>query len=187
MTTSTINPWNALFAEVERVYAETAKVLREAEGLLDHAGFVRPEGENAIESQLSASLSKPSWWFPGWVARLYVPRSKSATQQLLYVGVYLHNRKGDDLGKLDEAAIGGGAWRFTNAPPKSYPAWLAKGWAWRPKGEPYGSIANRSITDPHYAARGRCVGVRLSTVTSPESLHEHIITPLVEIANDAKW
>ena len=108
----THNAWRDLFSEVERVYVETSKVLREADGLLDEAGFERPDGENSIERQGSASPSIPSWWFPGWVGRFYVARSKSATFQLLYVAVYFHNRAGDDLRPLDEAVIAGGVWRF---------------------------------------------------------------------------
>jgi hypothetical protein len=178
------DPWRALFSEVERVYIETAKVLREADGLLDHAGFDRPDGENAVERQVSASPSNPSWWFPGWLGRFYVPRATGATPQLLYVAVYLYNRKGDDAHKPDEAVIAGGVWRFIKTPPKTYPSWLAKGWAWGPKAEPYGVVGERTVNGHGCDAKGRCVGVALSTVTSPESLSQHVIEPLVKIASE---
>lgn len=187
MTSPDISPWRALFGEVERVYVESGKLLCEADGLLDRAGYTLRDGENSVEWQLSGKPTRPAWWFPGWVGRLYVPRSAAETPQLLYVTVYLYQRAGDDIHTVDEAVIAGGVWRFKDGALRTDP-WLAKGWAWRRKEEPYGVVAARALTNPKYAlARGRCVGVPLSKVTDPETLDAEVVAPLVAIARDATW
>lgn len=181
----THSPWRQLFGEVERVYGELAGVLREADGLLDRAGYERPAGDNAIAREISASPSKPSWWFPGWVARFYAPRTAGAPTQILYVVAFLHKRAGDDMAPFDEPVLGGGVWRFRNAN-HTWRPWMAKAWAWGPRPALDGVVVARELKVVDVDAKGRCFGVPLAEVEGPETLKDRLVDPLVELAS-APW
>jgi hypothetical protein len=165
--------WQQLFDVLDRVYSDLAQLLADAEGMLRKHGFVLAnQSDTSVAMEQSRRIDRPSWWYPGWIARFHLHRESG---RVVFVTVLLHNRREDDIHvELREPIVvaghmlRAGEWRH----------WMAKSWAWTntpadgsfvvwTASEPFGSVVE-SFAWP------------LSAIQSDEALARLIITPLVE-------
>lgn len=175
--------WSALFSQVERVYVDCAALLREADTMLDQAGYVRAGTDNNVGMQTSMSPSKPAWWFPGWLSRHYHPATGAHPRPMLAVAVLLHNRGGDDMGALSEPVVSGAIWRFRE-PTGAWRYWMAKAWCWGTMTTD-GSPTRRDVRGGGVSAEARVFAVPLREIPDAEALKARVISPLLELSKEA--
>lgn len=166
--------WAHLFSTVEGVFANVAALLRDCDAMLDRRGFrVDHKVRGSIGAEQSTSLNAPSWWYPGWMSRHY---RRSSPAALAYVAVLLHNRKGDDLGKLTQPVITAGV---PILPTNDWRYWMAKVWAWADGQNVDGSPAVWSVPEKAGGGTITTFALPLAAMTDAETLEREVIERLV--------
>lgn len=170
--------WQHLFSELERVYATTARLLNDVDGLMERSSYALESGkENAVGMQTSAALSKSSFWFPGWVSRHYIGERAGVVHRR-YVAVLLHNRSGDDLPTLVEPVVTAGL-LLPNQPDLRWSYWFAKTWGFAEAPLANGEVVERTVGGGAWTIRA--FAVPLSELHDAETLNQRVVQPALAI------
>jgi hypothetical protein len=171
--------WQLLFSELERVYATTARLLKDVDGLMERSRYALDSGkENAVGMQTSAALSRPSFWFPGWVSRHYIGDTAGVTHRR-YVGVLFHNRSGDDIPTLAEPVVTAGLVLPTQPGDPRWWYWFAKAWGFAEAPVANGEVVERTVGGGAWTIR--CFAVPLSALTDVATLNQRVVQPALGI------
>lgn len=140
--------WNDFFASIERFYTQTARLLRDADSLLDERGLQPAKGKDKNAGmQIGAQLSAPSLWFPGWMSRHYVEVADAESIPRWYVAIIAHRRAKDvDVPDIPTPIVTAGVWTFEKAETWFY--WMAKAWCWADERPTNGTIVKRTLHRP---------------------------------------
>lgn len=174
--------WNEYFASLERFYAQTARLLRDADGMLDEHGLRSPRGKDkTVGMQGGQQLDAPSFWFPGWLSRHYVEAADSpGAVPRWFICVLIHRRAKDpDVPALPFPVVTAGVWTFEKSDAWYY--WMAKAWGWGDDRPTDGTIVKRRLDRTKMVGDARCFAVPLDAITNDDDLRAKIIEPLIAI------
>lgn len=169
--------WREMYAAVEQTYCDAALLLQDADGLLQERGLhVAPGKKNTVGAQGGLSISRPSFWFTGWVSRHYGRPDAPSKEARWYVAVLFCSRKYDDIDPLDEPVITAGV--------LSNPGWeytVAKAWAWNAKRVADGTVSEKKVKYGFVNSTVRSFARPISAVRSTDALRTLIIEPLLKL------
>lgn len=174
--------WNEFFASLERFYTQTARLLRDTDGLLDERGLRPAKGkEKNVGVQTSTQLSAPSLWFPGWMSRHYVEVADDVDAvPRWYVAIIAHRRaKDEDIRDLPAPIVTAGVWTFEKSEEWFY--WMAKAWCWGDVRPTDGTVVTRRLRRTKAFGEAKCFAVLLDTIKNDDDLRTKVIEPLVAI------
>ena len=177
-----MSDWNEFFGSLERFYTQVARLLRDADGMLDEHGLRSPKGkEKNVGMQGGAQLATPSFWFPGWLSRHYVEAGDEAIAvPRWYVAVLAYGRARDnDIKDLTCPVVTAGVWTFEKSEAWYY--WLSKAWCWGDPRPVDGSVVERQLDTTRIVGTARCFAVELDTVRNDDDLRRLIVEPLIAI------
>lgn len=175
--------WQALFDEYHRIVRGAGEMLRDADRLMAHRGYVSAHPQNTAGSDGSLHMDSPEKWAMGWFVRFY--KSDAAPGVFPYVAVFLHDRGGtEDFPKkgtrLREPLVVAGLVRSAGPETCTWYYWHAKYWFWT-GGEPNGPVVvkNFDLGNKDRQASNESFAVRLEGIKGLADLERVVVDPLV--------
>ena len=179
-----MSTFDDLFDEMDRVFKGTPAILRDVEAMLDKEGFVSATNDSGVLAEKSNSVESPTWWYPGWVARAFIPKGQSLPEcPLLVVSVLVRNRPGDDMKHLSVPLVTAGIWRFPDSKASdTWFKWVGKAWSWKDPAELSGVFRTITLSDP--GAKGEVAAWDLMHVRTSAIVESQIVGGLIEQYRD---
>lgn len=166
------------FANMIKIYEETARLLLDADDLMNRNGHRSLKG-SGIESPYSKSLSYPRWWLTFSAVRYYV--SEDDPRDARALGVFFFNSRLEPIEPIAVCGLLRG--KDDDAEPEINPAWVL--WdAWTKNVSDQTLGEDHEFEDVKGVAKGRLRAIPLEELKDVEALEEKLIQPLLELSWD---
>ncbi len=181
-----MSTWNQFFDELDRIFRQTAQLLKDGDALLGEQGYACVNGTpNYVGTESSSSIQKPGQWYPRWMVRFYAGEEGASKEVMAFLAVFLSDEasKGDWVcsPRIEEPLVVAGVIEGHPGREIKWDYWTCKWWFWSQGAEVGGKVVQVEPDLPTKDSwkRMHTFAIPLSKIDGIAQLKEKVTDPLL--------
>ncbi len=187
-----MSAWTQFFDELDRIFHQTAQLLKDGDALLGEQGYACVNGTpNYVGTESSSSIQKPGQWYPRWMVRFYAGDEGASKETMAFLAVFLSDEAGhgdwaSPPSRMEEPLVVAGVIEGHPGKEIKWDYWICKWWFWSEDAEVGGKISQVKPDPPRADnwKRMHTFAIPLAKIDSLAKLKENVADQLVRLLDE---